>query len=261
MTNEFRAEATSNPDRAAVFLDFDGTVSDIVEIPSDARPVEGAREVLGELARRLAVVSIVSGRSAGQLLEWLGPDIEIWGVHGAEHVVEGRVELSDFVAPFADVMAEVRAELEKRCAELDLPGILVEDKAAVVGLHYRNAPVTEEAQTRLEVIASEVARAHGLKMLPGRMVIEVKPPVEFSKRDVVLRLADEHDLRAAAFLGDDVGDLSAFDALDELASRGVTTVRVGVRSNESPPELLERADEVVDGPRATVAWLRSLLDY
>jgi hypothetical protein len=38
-------------------------------------------------------------------------------------------------------------------------------------------------------------------------------------------------------------------------------VRVGVRSNESPPELLERADEVVDGPRATVAWLRSLLDY
>ena len=259
MTNDFRAVVASNPDRAGVFLDFDGTVSEIVEMPSDARPVEEAREVLGELAQRLAVVSIVSGRSAGQLLEWLGPDIEIWGVHGAEHVVEGRVELSDFVAPYANVMNEVRAELEKRCAELDIPGVLVEDKAAIVGLHYRNAPHPEDARMKLEAIANEVARAHGLRMLPGRMVIEVKPPVEFSKADVVLRLAGEHELGAAAFLGDDVGDLSAFRALDELASRGVATVRVGVRSDESPPELLERADEIVEGPRATVAWLQSLM--
>ena len=261
MTNDFRAVVASNPDRAGVFLDFDGTVSEIVEIPSDARPVEGAREVLSELAQRLAIVSIVSGRSAGQLLEWFGSDLEIWGVHGAEHIVEGRVEPSDFVAPYAGVMAEVRAELEKRCAELGLPGVLVEDKAAIVGLHYRNAPDPEDARVKLEGIASDVARARGLRMLPGRMVIEVKPPVEFSKADVVRRLASERELRAASFLGDDVGDLSAFDALDELASRGVATVRVGVRSDESPPELLRRADEVVDGPRAMVAWLRSLLAH
>jgi trehalose 6-phosphate phosphatase len=259
MTVDFRSVVASDPRGAAVFLDFDGTVSQIVEIPSDARPVEGAREVLSELARRLEVVSIVSGRSAVQLLEWLGPSLEIWGVHGAEHIVDGRVELSDFVAPYAGVMADVRAELEKRCADLAIPGVLVEDKAAVVGLHYRNAPVTREAREKLEALAIDVARAHGLKMLPGRMVIEVKPPVEFSKADVVRRLADEHDVRAAAFLGDDVGDLSAFDALDELAARGVATVRVGVRSHESPSELLERADEVVDGPEEAVDWLRSLI--
>ena len=140
MTVDFRAVVAANPKRTGLFLDFDGTISRIVEIPSDARPVEGAREVLSELARKLAVVSIVSGRSAGDLLEWLGPEIEIWGVHGAEHVVDGRVELSDFVAPYAGIMAEVRAELEKRCAELDIPGVLVEDKASIVGLHYRNAP-------------------------------------------------------------------------------------------------------------------------
>ena len=259
MTVDFRAVVASNPEKAAVFLDFDGTISRIVEIPSDARPVEGAGEVLGELARRLAVVSIVSGRSAGDFLEWVGPGIEIWGVHGAERVVDGRVELSDFVAPYAGVMAEVRAELEKRCAELAIPGVLVEDKAAIVGLHYRNAPVTEDARSKLEALATDVARAHGLKMLPGRMVIEVKPPVEFSKADVVRRLAAEHDVRAAAFLGDDIGDLAAFDALDELAAREVATVRVGVRSHESPPEILERADEIVDGPEAAVDWMRSLL--
>ncbi|MGH2699235.1 MAG: trehalose-phosphatase [Actinomycetota bacterium] len=260
MTSDFRAAVAANPQRSGVFLDFDGTISDIVEVPSDARPVEGARGVLSELAPKLAVVSIVSGRSARQLLEWLGPDIEIWGVHGAEHVVDGRVELSDFAAPYAGVMAEVRAELEKRCAELGIPGVLVEDKEAVVGVHYRNAPVSREARESLERITEDVAGAHGLRMLPGRMVMELKPPVDFSKADVVKRLAQEHELRAAAFLGDDVGDLAAFDALDELAAQGVATVRVGVRSDESPEELLERADEIVEGPRATVAWLRSLLE-
>jgi len=259
MTVDFHAVVASNPDKAAVFLDFDGTVSRIVEIPSDARPVDGAREVLGALARRLAVVSLVSGRSAAQILEWLGPGLEIWGVHGAEHIVDGRVELSDFVAPYADLMAEVRAELENRCAELNIPGVLVEDKAAIVGLHYRNAPDPGDARAKLEALATDVARAHGLKVLPGRMVIELKPPVEFSKADVVRRLAGEHDVRAAAFLGDDIGDLAAFDALDELAEKGVATIRVGVRSHESPPELLERADEVVDGPEATVVWMQSLL--
>jgi len=259
MTVDFRAVVASTPERAAVFLDFDGTVSRIVEIPSDARPVDGAREILGALAGRLAVVSIVSGRSAAQLLEWLGPGLEIWGVHGAEHVVDGRVELSDFVAPYAGVMAEVRAELEKRCGELGIQGVLVEDKAAIVGLHYRNAPDPSAAREALERIAGEAARSHGLKMLPGRMVIEVKPPVEFSKADVVRRLATEHALRAVAFLGDDIGDLAAYDALDELAGSEVATVRVGVRSDESPPELLARADEIVDGPPAAVDWLRSLL--
>jgi trehalose 6-phosphate phosphatase len=259
MTRDFRAALAEHPESAGVFLDFDGTVSEIVEIPSEARPVEGASDVLGQLARRLAVVSIVSGRSARQLLEWMGSGIEIWGVHGAEHVVDGRVELSDFAAPYAGVMADARLELEKRCAELNLPGVLVEDKEAVIGVHYRNAPVVRDARESLERIAEDVARSHDLKVLPGRMVIELKPPLEFSKADVVRRLAHDHKLRAAAFLGDDVGDLAAFDALDELTAEGVATVRVGVRSDESPEELLARADEIVDGPRAAVAWLRSLL--
>jgi trehalose 6-phosphate phosphatase len=260
MTSDFRSALAEHPDTSGVFLDFDGTVSEIVEVPSEARPVAGAREVLSELARKVAVVSIVSGRSAQQLLEWMGSEIEIWGVHGAEHVVDGRVEFSDFAAPYASVMAEIRKELEARSAELKLPGVLVEDKGAIVALHYRNAPSPEKARAILEELASEVAREHEVEMLPGRMVIELKPPVKFSKADVVERLARKHELRAAAFLGDDVGDLAAFDALDELAARGLATVRVGVRSDESPQELLGRADEIVDGPGATVAWLRSLLD-
>jgi trehalose 6-phosphate phosphatase len=66
-------------------------------------------------------------------------------------------------------------------------------------------------------------------------------------------------LGAACFLGDDTGDLTAFDALDELASAAAATVRVGVRSEEAPEALLRRADLVVDGPHEAVELLRRLV--
>ena len=60
------------------------------------------------------------------------------------------------------------------------------------------------------------------------------------------------------FLGDDVGDLPAFDALDRLAAAGVHTVRVAVSTEEAPQEVLERADVVVDGPAGALAVLERL---
>ncbi len=257
MTTDFRSVVSVAPTSAGIFLDFDGTLSRIVEMPADARPVEGAREVLSELSERIGVVALVSGRSASHLLEWMGSEIEIWGVHGAERVVDGRVELSEAAAPFRELMTRLHGELTARTAGLE--GVAVEDKAVVIGLHYRNAPVEEVARNALEKLAGEVAREHDLEVSRGRMVIELSAPVEFSKADVVRRRAGELQLRAAAFVGDDTVDLPAFDALDELRASGVATARIAVRSDESPEELLRRADDIVDAPEGAVAWLRSLL--
>ena len=82
MLEQLRPIAT-DPARSGIFLDFDGTLAEIVPLPGDARPLEGAVEVLQKLGRLYGVVAIVSGRSALELLDWLGPDIEIWGVHGS----------------------------------------------------------------------------------------------------------------------------------------------------------------------------------
>src|SRR5688572_27138209 len=94
MNDDVLTAFRASPQSAGIFTDFDGTLSRIVEIPSEARPIEGARDLLRRLAERYALVSIVSGRSAKELLAWLGSDIEIWGVHGAETVVDGEVVLS-----------------------------------------------------------------------------------------------------------------------------------------------------------------------
>jgi trehalose 6-phosphate phosphatase len=247
------------PERAGIFLDFDGTLSEIAHIPSEARPVEGAGHLLGRLAHRFRLVAVVSGRSAVELLSWLGPEVEIWGIHGAQRVREGRVELSDRARPYADLMERVKADAQRRLDSLRIPGVVLEDKGVMLGLHFRAASDPEGARESLDAIAAELAAGYGLTRAGGRLAFELRPPVEFAKSQVVLERTRETNLKAAMFIGDDRIDLPGFDALDKLEAEGVTGLRVAVRSDEAPAELLDRADIVVDGPAGVIDFLGCLV--
>lgn len=248
----------ADPARTGIFLDFDGTLSHIVLYAGDARPLPGVPELLRELDRTFALVSVVSGRSAHQLVEWLGGDIEIWGVHGAETNRSGTVRLSDQAAAFQELMDRVKSEATAAVAGLDLPGVVVEDKGIMIGLHFRGAEDVEKARFELDRVAQDLTDRHGLLRAGGRLAYELRPPSDFSKAAIVLARSREEELGAVAFMGDDRVDLPGFDALDQLAEEGVATVRVAVNSDEAPPELIERADEVVQGPAEAVEWLRAL---
>ena len=250
----FRARAAT----AGILLDFDGTLSELVPLPSDARPAEGVVEVLRDLSERYRAVSIISGRSARELLEWLGPSIDIWGVHGAERTTDGEVVVSEIAAPYLELMREVHDEAESRIRELGIPGVLVEDKGVMVGLHYRAAADHDSASLQLRSLTSELAERFGLWHAEGKRAFELRPPVELSKAAVVLEVARDASLDPVLFAGDDVVDLPAFDALDQLAALGVETLRVAVSSGEAPPELLERGDVTVEGPTGMLELLRSL---
>ena len=259
MTEDLLKPFIERPENAGLYLDFDGTLSEIVHVPSEARPVSGTRRLLESLAARFALVSVVSGRSAHQLLEWLGEGIEIWGVHGTERVVDGRVEITDAATPFVERMATVRAEAERRIGELGLPGVFVEDKGVMLALHFRAAPDVETARRALDDLAGSLAAEHGLKRAGGRLAFELRPPLDVTKANIVLTRTREEKLSAVMFVGDDRVDIPAFEALDELAGEGVTTVRVAVDSSEAPPELLKRADIVVTGPPGAIALLSRLI--
>jgi trehalose 6-phosphate phosphatase len=249
----------SAPETAGLFLDFDGTLSEIVHLPWEARPVEGVRGLLEAAAGRFALVAVVSGRSAHQLVEWLGPRVEIWGVHGAERILDGSVVLSARAETYADLMRVVKVEAEDAVERLQLPGVFVEDKGVMLGLHFRAATDGEAARAALDQLAERLAARHGLLRAGGRLAFELRPPEEFSKAAVVLERTRELDLKAAAFVGDDRVDLPGFDALDVLAGEGVSTLRVAVSSDEVPAELLQRADLVLPGPSSVREWLASLL--
>jgi trehalose 6-phosphate phosphatase len=96
-----------------------------------------------------------------------------------------------------------------------------------------------------------------LEALPARKAIELRPPLRRDKGTALTEAAAGLD--AACFLGDDRGDLAAFDALDRMAADGAHVARVGVRSPEMPEELAQRADVVVDGPQGALELLQALL--
>ena len=244
-------ELRRDPAHTAILTDFDGTLALIVDDPAAARPVDGAPDVLDELADRYAIVAVLSGRPVDFIAPLVPRGVVIAGLYGLEVVRDGaRHDHPDSERWRAEVARVADA------AQNDGPaGMRVESKGVSLTLHYREHPDIADA-----VIAwAEAAAARaGLETRAARMSVELHPPVAVDKGTALLSLA--RGLRAACFFGDDRGDLRAFDALDELANEGAHCVRVAVRSDEAPPELLARADIVVDGPVGVVALLRELLD-
>jgi trehalose 6-phosphate phosphatase len=235
---------TQDPSRAGIFLDVDGTLAPIVERAEDARVPQATVDALERLSGRYACVACVSGRAAADARRLVGLDsITYAGSHGAELLLPGEDEAE--VAPaFAEWAPRVREFVESR----ELGDLRVEQKGAIVALHWRGA---EDEEARAREIADE---ANGFITHWGRKVLEIRPPVEVNKGVAVTELIRRHDLRAGLFAGDDVTDLDGFAALEALPA----AVRVGVRSDEGPAAIVERADVVVDGPEGMADVLAAL---
>ncbi|HYI62577.1 MAG TPA: trehalose-phosphatase [Acidimicrobiales bacterium] len=238
--------------RAAILTDFDGTLSAVVDDPAAAVPAPGAVDVLLALVDRAAVVGVVSGRPVEVLARHLpDPRIHLSGLYGLEQRAHGTVTDLPETRRWVTPVAQAGAELEGRAPA----GVVVELKRLSLTVHYRRRP---ELEAEVKALAHEVAASHALTARPARLSIEMHPPETPDKGVVVEDLARGCD--AACFLGDDVGDLAAFDALDRLREKGgMPTVKVGVESPESAPELLARSDVRVAGPEGAIGWLRSLL--
>ncbi|HEY8060285.1 MAG TPA: trehalose-phosphatase [Acidimicrobiales bacterium] len=241
----FRAD----PAAVAVVLDYDGTLSPIVADAAAALPEQGVPELLARLRDRLGLVAVVSGRPIDFLAPLLPPGLVLAGLYGLELAVDDQRLDHPQSGNWREVVDDVAGRAEVRGPA----GVVVERKGLSLTLHYRTAPDQEAATA---AYAAEEAHRSGLVARPARMSWELHPPIEVDKGTAVLDLAD--DFAAVVFAGDDVGDLPGFDALDELAERGVATLRIAVESPEAPPELLDRADVVVDGPGGLVTLLESL---
>lgn len=238
---------------AGIFLDFDGSLSPIVAHPDEARPVRGAPGLLSRLARRFAVVAVVSGRPVLDLaLRLRAPGVRLVGVHGMEELDAGAVRVLPEAAAGAAAVDRAAAALEGELR--GLRGVSVERKGLALAVHFRRAHDPEEAARVLSPLVARVAAAGGLDVMPGRRVLEVRPRGTGDKGAAVRRIVAERGLRAALVAGDDVGDLPAYDAVGGLE----VAVRIAVASAEGPPELVSRADLVVGSPAELLRVLRAL---
>jgi trehalose 6-phosphate phosphatase len=251
----------SDPSRAAVLLDVDGTLAPIVRHAADAHVPEATRALLIEIARAYRVVGCVSGRRAATARQIVAiGTIAYVGNHGAE-LLRPRATTPEIDPELAEWAERVR-EFSVRVYGPDMQRLRVraEDKDVIAAFHWRGAPDEDAALEGVRAIAAR-AEEDGFAVRWGRKVLEVRPPIPLDKGLGIATLLHGADVAAALYVGDDTTDLDAFRGLRSLLDAGEleSTVCVAVGSDEAPPELAREADLTVDGPAGVRGLLEALL--
>ena len=245
--------------RFGLISDMDGTLAPIILHPEDSRPTERNRQLLAELSKLLPLVAVVSGRGAADLAQRVDiPGLVYVGNHGFDRMVGEELQVAPGALAFRPALevalAGIRGFLED--------GAVLEDKGATLTVHYRRHQQPEEFAARARPGFQHLAAELDLKLSEGRMVFELKPPVELDKGTALQDLIEEAQLDAALFLGDDVPDMPALVMARQLREAGKCSAwGVAVQSEEAPEEVAATADFTssgVEDVEALLAWLLSM---
>lgn len=209
-----------------LFLDYDGTLTPIVKTPDRAAIPAGTKRILRELSELSQCrVAIISGRMLRSVKRMAGLRGIIYaGNHGLE--IEGpKIKfLSPVSSSYRALLIKIRDELHKKLS--GIKGVLIEDKGLTLSLHYRL--VNKKDIPRVETIFHETVIVYlvgnKIKFKSGKMVLEIRPPVNWDKGKVVLWLLARRQFKQGTnilpvYIGDDVTDEDAFKV---LRNRGLT---------------------------------------
>lgn len=235
---------------SALFLDLDGTLLEIAPRPEMVRIPDGLAGLLTRLAeQRDGALAVISGRRIDDFDRYLRP----WrgaasGMHGAER----RDAAGRMVAGGGPDDRNASAALERlrprlRDLERRWPGVLVEDKGRALAIHYRQAP-GRESEVRAEIERLSRPEAAALRLIDGKMVMELKPIHHDKGRAIAMFMAETPFRgRMPVFVGDDTTDEDGFA---EVNRRGGLSVRVG------PAGAATRAVCALPSVSGVLDWLR-----
>jgi len=210
-----------------IFLDFDGTLAPIARTPDKAALPGKTRALLRRIADGgSAKLAFISGRTLEDLKNKIGLKNVIYsGNHGLE--IEGpKIKFRSFLLPgYRKTLENIKNELTEKISSI--AGALLEDKGISLSLHYRS--VDKQQTPQLKTIFHETVISYlgggKIKVKPGKMVLEVRPAIEWDKGKVVLWLLGRQLFAAGrenvlpVYIGDDITDEDAFKT---LRNRGLT---------------------------------------
>ncbi|MGE5718857.1 MAG: trehalose-phosphatase [Nocardioidaceae bacterium] len=257
-------ELVADAARVVVGLDFDGVLSPIVPDPARAVIHPDGPRTLVALADQVRGVAVITGRPARQAialgdLDEVGQDlaerdraIHLLGQYGNERwsSKERRVVSPRPPKGLSSFMSELPDLLRRH----DAADAFVEEKGLAVAVHTRRLPDPAGAFERLLPVLTEAAARYDLGVEPGRMVIEVRAP-GMHKGEALRTIHRELDGHGVIFAGDDLGDIEAFRAVEELREQGCPGLLI-CSGSEEQKALVELSDIVVDGPEGVLSLLR-----
>ncbi|CAI5744202.1 unnamed protein product [Peronospora destructor] len=199
--------------RLVVFLDYDGTLTPIVNDPALAMLSPTMKDTLEKLREKF-ITGVITGRSLKKIQEFVSiPQLYYAGSHGFDiKGPDGTSIKNQVAAQFLSDLHGVRDELKEQIK--DIAGAEVEDNIFSVSLHYRN--VDPAMQPQIASLAFNVRDKHSrIKLSEGKMVYEFKPKIDWNKGKALLWLLqalglDEHDNVYTIYIGDDTTDEDAF---------------------------------------------------
>ncbi len=205
----------------ALFLDFDGTLADIVEHPDDVLLLDPTRAALRRLCISLdGAVAIVTGRAITDIDRLVAlPGLPVAGVHGMKRRDAAGTAHDVAVAETALGLAGQRLS----ALSSDAAGTFLETKPGSLAFHYRGRP--DLAHTIPSRIGDAIGDLDGLYRVDGKMVVEIKG-AKATKGDAVTAFMAEKPFagRLPLFAGDDVTDEDGFRVVNAM---GGLTVKIG----------------------------------
>jgi trehalose 6-phosphate phosphatase len=203
-----------------LLLDFDGTLTPIVERPEAAKLPDRMKIILKSLSQqKTATIGIISGRSLNDLRSKVYlPNIIYAGNHGLEIEGPGISFLHPVAEEIKTTLKVLSAVLKNALRPID--GSFVEDKGLTLSVHYRQVKSPEKEQEVSHAFEKTVGVARMLgriKTTSGKKVLEIRPPVSWDKGKAILMLLKNYCRGEALtiYAGDDLTDEDAFNVLKD----------------------------------------------
>ena len=244
------------PALSGLVLDFDGVLSPIIDDPAASALPDRTGVALRRLSTSLGLLAIISGRPVAFLEDRVRiPGVPLLGSYGIERSADGVRGIDQDAARWTDAVGAASRALRELLG--DSPGLRVEEKPVSVAVHWRQAPDHAAAAREVRLATARLAAETGLRLEPGKLVEELRPPVDVDKGSALASLLTANpSLTTIAYAGDDLGDAPALRKARDAGGYAL----VIDHGAETDPGLRDLADETFAGTESFADWLAQLAD-
>ena len=241
-------------------LDFDGTLSEFVPVLENAVIHPDVVPPLRRLTNRLALVGVMSGRSARDVERRVGVEGIVYiGNHGAERIVDGTLSAAEGAE---EAESYLQGILESLADAADDPGLVLENKRYSASLHYRRAEDEAGVVERLRAAVEAMPDTGDFELFWGNKILEIRRGNGMNKGAALDGLMRERRLGSVVFLGDDTTDADALRVLRKRRESGaIGGLGVAVIQDGTPDSVLVSADYSLNGVPEVAEFLSRLDEY